>query len=434
MTLSTHRRLARRKRAKARRNWWLYRKGYIQLTALQLKHLKALLAPHHSKDSSFLQLIQSAMDADWNGPWKCSSCGKTNGKKAAFCDRCGDTWDNGTPHDTQQKSGTVSNGWTYSRWKDWKSSANQNWEESSASSRSLSRRQPIHQNQTNRRKKKRGQPKVPAPPPKGRGKGTKAAGRDGQQHSPPLPPPPAPPPWPTLDSAALLANNTNTVPPTDPNTLAVTQQLQADNREFARLLRDAYPDVQSRPPEAAAAIDRAEQGMKKSVTKSLHVATTALDKAQKLLTETAEARRIHRNSWLAHLTESIKTWESQLETYRKHGAALHEVAQKARADIAAARADIQRLSTQEPGDSSALAAATITVAEEGQTEDQADADEERLRAQLQGVLQTCASSLGMSAAFTPDVQTIISDEERDVERGNNKRPRSVEPGAGAPSS
>ena len=81
-----------------------------------------------------------------------------------------------------------------------------------------------------------------------------------------------------------------------------------------------------------------------------------------------------------------------------------------------------------------MAAATITVAEEGQTEDQADADEERLRAQLQGVLQTCASSLGMSAAFTPDVQTIISDEERDVERGNNKRPRSVEPGAGAPSS
>ena len=190
---------------------------------------------------------------------------------------------------------------------DWQSSAYRNWEDSSASSRSSSRRQPTQQNQTHRRKKKRGQPKVPAPPPKGRGKGKKAAGRDGQPNLQPLPPPPAPPPWPTLDSAALLANNTNTVtlPPVDSNTLAVTQQLQADNREFARLLRDVYPDVQSRPPEAAAAIDRAEQGMKKSVTKSLHVATKALDRAQKLLTETAEARRIHRNSWLAHLTESI---------------------------------------------------------------------------------------------------------------------------------
>jgi hypothetical protein len=80
-----------------------------------------------------------------------------------------------------------------------------------------------------------------------------------------------------------------------------------------------------------------------------------------------------------------------------------------------------------------LGAATITVAEEGQNEDHADADEERLRAQLQGVLQTCASSLGVSAAIAPDVQTIPSDEERDTERGNNKRPRSVEPGAGAPS-
>ena len=202
-----------------------------------------------------------------------------------------------------------------------------------------------------RRRKPRA--KAQAPKPKGGGKGRKGHAGDGQQGSRPLPPPPAPPPWPTLDHATALAANTTTVSP-DSGTTAMNQQLQAENREIARLLREAYPDAQTRPAEATAAIERAEQGLKKSVTKSLHSATKALDKAQKLLTETSEARRLHRNSWLAHLTESIKTWESQLETYRKHGAALQEMALKARADIAAGRADIQRLSSQEPEGSTAL--------------------------------------------------------------------------------
>ena len=122
-----------------------------------------------------------------------------------------------------------------------------------------------------------------------------------------------------------------------------------------------------------------------------------------------------------------------METYRRHGAALQELAQKARADIAAARSDIQRLSTQEPGNQ-AIVAASAAIAEEGQTEDQTedqtDADEEKLRTQLQGILQTCAGSLGVTIPAPADVQTIASDDDHDGERAHHKRPRSVEPGAG----
>ena len=368
------------------------------------------------------------MDMDWIGPWKCSSCSKINGKKAAFCDRCGDSWEQGIPHDTKQKTVSTSSAWTYNRWKDWDPGAQEAWEDASASSRSSSRRQ-FNQTKTGQRRCKP-RAKAQAPKPKGGGKGRKGPIGDGQQGSRPLPPPPAPPPWPTLDHATALAANTTTVAP-DPGTTAMNQQLQAENREIARLLREAYPDTQTRPAEATAAIERAEQGLKKSVTKSLHSATKALDKAQKLLTETSEARRLHRNSWLAHLTESIKTWESQLETYRKHGAALQEMALKARADITAARADIQRLSPQEPEGSTALAAVPMPLAEEGQQEDLVDSEEERLRLQLQGILQTCAGSLGVAVASPADVQTIASDDEQG-ERGTNKRPRSVEPGMGQP--
>ena len=428
MTLSTYRRLARRKRASARRTWWLHRKGYIKLTAARIRQVQATLAHHHSRDLVFLRHIQVAMDPDWNGPWKCASCSKINGKKAAFCDRCGDSWEHGLQHNAKSQTDTSQATWTYQRWKDWGTDANQTWDRSSASSRSSSRRQFDRPKTGPRRRKPR--TKASAPKPKGRGRGNKGYAGDGQSSSLPLPPPSAPPPWPTLDHATALASNTTTVSQ-DSGAAQLTQQQLTENREIARLLREAYPDANTRPAEATAAIERAEQGLKKSVTKSLHSATKALDRAQKLLTETSDARRVHRSSWLAHLTESIKTWESQLEAYRKHGAALQELALKARADIAAARADIQRLSSQEPEGSMALAAVQVPLVEEGQQEDLVDSEEERLRQQLQNILHTCAGSLGVTVASPTEVQTIISDEDKD-DRTTNKRQRSVEPGAGQP--
>ena len=220
---------------------------------------------------------------------------------------------------------------------------------------------------------------------------------------------------------------------TSAGNVSLNAQLAAENRQLVQLLRAAYPVANERPPDAKAAIDKSEQELNKHVTKSIHSATTSLDRAQKLLSETNEARRRHRNSWLAHLTESIKTWESQLEAFRKHSTALQEVAQKARADIATARQDIQRLSSQEVGTSSLAALATTPLSDEGGVEDQTDAEEDRLRSQLQGILQSCASSLGVQAQTQIEIQSIPSEEEQD-ERAGSKRQRSVEPGDGVPRS
>lgn len=125
------------------------------------------------------------------------------------------------------------------------------------------------------------------------------------------------------------------------------------------------------------------------------------------------------------MTESIKTWETQLDSYRRHGAALQDVAQKARADIAQARQDIQRLSTQEVGSGTPVTAAAPLTVEEA-TEDRADQEAEKLRTQL----QSCAGSMGVLPAMPTEASQVISDDEKDPEAEKGaKRPRPLEAGS-----
>lgn len=221
------------------------------------------------------------MDSSWDGPWGCPTCGKTNGRRAAFCDRCGDAWAHGTPHVRKAKQQPDSGGWTYNRWSDWQKSSAYRRDASSSASHSSSRQPAAKPKAANRRRKKN-----PVPRNADQGKGQGNAGRGRAQG-----PPPAPLSWPTLDGSTHLAAATTTVP----QSVAPSAQLQEENRELARLLKNAYPDAATRPEDSSAAIDKAEQHQSKSVTKSLHSATKALDRAQKLLTETIEARRVHRN-------------------------------------------------------------------------------------------------------------------------------------------
>ena len=187
-------------------------------------------------------------------------------------------------------------------------------------------------------------------------------------------------------------------------------------------LKDAYPEPASRPDHVKVMIDKHDQKKNKSSIKSLHQATSALDRAQRQLSETADAKRAHRATWVAHLTESLKVWESSLEDYRKHQASLQDMTLKARADIALARQAIERLNAQAGTPGPKLSKPT-SVEEEKNTEDQADLEEERLRTQLQGVLQACAGSLGVALQRPPeDVQVVPSDEEKVV---SNQRAQSL---------
>eukprot|EP00435_Cladocopium_sp_Y103_P035512 s2690_g9.t1 len=199
-------------------------------------------------------------------------------------------------------------------------------------------------------------------------------------------------------------------------------------QEAASHLRLAYKDPDSRPPEVQSFIERADREANRSNIKSIHATTRGLDKAQKALQDAVTAKKEHRLLWTKHVSEGIKVWEAQLESYRVHQANLAEQAAKARAEITAARRNIQLLSDRSVTEGSAAIPQPIRAEAEDVTVDILDDPEEQnLRKQLQGVLNACASSLGISveqAAEDKGVQEILSDNEEDKP---TKRPRSVEP-------
>ena len=185
-------------------------------------------------------------------------------------------------------------------------------------------------------------------------------------------------------------------------------------------------------------IEKMEKEHSKATTKNLHSATTALGKAQKTLTETLEAKRVHRARWTKHVTEAAKTWEGQLHEYRQQQASLQEVATKARADIEGARNAIQALSSK--ATQATLAAMPPLTAVSAETEDLNPGCRQRRRSNARAVTD-CASELrgilgldltnqgqhkGLSEVMSDDDASKVVDQNR------QKRPRSLEPfGGGA---
>ena len=153
-----------------------------------------------------------------------------------------------------------------------------------------------------------------------------------------------------------------------------------------------------------------------------------------LLQDVTEARRKHRAAWMEYLKDGLQAWESSLEGYRRHQAALQEAAATARADIATARQAIE-MNAKAAEDPSAprivMAQPIREEIEEAGQEEQVDQEEEKLRSSLQSVLTACAGSLGLAAQpqmtgdnSTTDAQEILDNEDD----RKSKRQRSQEPG------
>lgn len=143
------------------------------------------------------------------------------------------------------------------------------------------------------------------------------------------------------------------MPTVAPISAAQVTETIAQRREVLGALRAAYTDQALMPSDTKdlivkleAEIERLEKEFTKATTKNLHSATKALGKAQKTLTETLEAKRVHRARWTKHVAEAAKTWEGQLHEYRQQQSSFQEVATKARADIESARSAIQTLSAK----------------------------------------------------------------------------------------
>eukprot|EP00435_Cladocopium_sp_Y103_P060701 s101_g22.t1 len=195
----------------------------------------------------------------------------------------------------------------------------------------------------------------------------------------------------------------------------------ARDQEAVKLLKQAYPDPTLMPQESKDFIDRVEKETARTVTKSLHSTTTAMDRAHKALTEATEAKKLHRQRWANHLSEAIKVWEGQLHDYRLQQSSFQEVISKARSDIETYRATIQGLTAKATPQSMAAAVPPLQVDVEDLT-GEAEMEEDRLQKQLQSVFRNSMESLGVSMTTISEVPEEDM-EDKDLGPDTKKRPR-----------
>ena len=230
------------------------------------------------------------------------------------------------------------------------------------------------------------------------------------------------------------------MPGVAPISAAQVTETIAQKREVLGALRAAYTDQSLIPSDTKelitkleAEIERLEKEFTKATTKNLHSATKALGKAQKTLTETLEAKRVHRARWTKHVAEAAKAWEGQLHEYRQQQSSLQEVATKARADIESARSAIQSLSAKAtPATLAAMPPITAITAETEDLTGDADVEEESAQQLLQSTLRSCAASLGVDLNMPTASQMASEEIEENAvkDQARQKRPRSMEPFAG----
>lgn len=235
-----------------------------------------------------------------------------------------------------------------------------------------------------------------------------------------------------FDQAGIPSGSQRT---TNTNAVGSGSPIQAQNQELVNALRKAYPNAETTPADVKDLIEKTEQNLARSNTTNIHASTRALSKAQRTLQDVTEAGRKHREAWMEYLKEGLQAWESSLDGYRRHQAALQEAAGNARTDIASSRQAIEMNAKAAEDPSAVRLVMSQPIREEleetGQ-EEQADPEEEKLRSSLQNVLNASAGSLGLSvqtpqqgAEASVEAQEIVDSEDD----SRSKRQRSQDPGA-----
>ena len=374
------------------------------------------MSKHHSRDAQFLSKLNQAIEMDYTEatdglyPWKCG-CGRINKKWATECAVCYGPWTDGTRHRTEPRPKD-----SYQ----WESYNQEDWDAWSASSRSSTKsawkpsippKQKAAQQKTG--KGKAGKTK--------KGKGT-GKGKAQDQESPFKEDAAKITPWASMDATAFTPSTS-----LSPNPFAAAGHsgLIAEKQEWMDALRKAYPDPNSMPEETKMLVEKTEREYGRRGIKNLHQASTYLGKVKDHLGEVQDHKRAHRALWMKHLAAGIQIWEKQLEEYRRHQAFLTDQASKARNEITATSRIIQQLSHTAGG---SAPAPSITPTPE--VEEVADKEEEGLKQQLQSVLRSCASSLGMELDAAKLIEVEDGDEQPKEEDKPPKRQRSLEPFGG----
>ena len=350
-------------------------------------------------------------------PWRCS-CGRINKKWATTCAICWASWTEGTRHPTRPKTQE----WEGYSWKDWED--DKSWTSSRSASRSSTKYRPDGPHATSNQQQpiKKGKGKHKGAGKKGAVKGNFQGQNTQAEMASPFQLGEGFAPWAPMDTSQF---GLISAPPVSPFANQLPVSTSNEKQEFLDHLRKAYPDPPTMPEETKQFIAKTEQETGRMGIKNLHQATKHLGKVKKHLGEVTDQRRAHRSLWMAHLSSGIKLWEKQLEDFRKHQSMLTELAGKARSEITSTSRMTQQLSSATAGSSQPPPQTSQPEAED-LSEDHIDKEEEALRKQLQGVLQNCASSLGLDL----DTQKVIEVQEKEALEDDSKPPkrqRSLEP-------
>ena len=416
----TQKRRDRRRRALARRQWFLHKSGKIALSVSSLIRVKNIFSKHHSRDQAFLRRISSeivaTMAAEEAYPWVCP-CGRLNKKSSNLCVICWSHWTSGKKHDVTPKQPTYGSDKKWdSAWNDWDhgwESWSQQWDDAESvgrqSSQSPRGRAFPQEDYSPRGRNHKGKGKF-----KGKNKGKGKSDTNVSPFGPGSGSSAQLPSWPVWNPPETSVSPFQSAQPTKNSTM----------QEMAVHLRQAYKEKEA-PADVQAFLDKAEKELSRNNIKSLQAATKSLDHAQKALRDAVQAKKEHRLQWTKHVADGIKIWEAQLENFRVHQAALSEQASKARAEIELSRKVLKEVSENSVKEGNLSIPQPIQEeTEDASTDNAVDQEEQKLRDQLQGILKACAGSLGLQA--TEDQVQEVSDEERDS-APQQKRQRSAEP-------
>ena len=257
--------------------------------------------------------------------WMCPY-GRLCGKRHSYCPDCRGHWTSGTPHSNQPKSPRA-----YTEQDNW------DWQDSSKRGRGARRRQ---QQGWTRSASAR------AKASKGQGKG-KDKNALSEQASPFAQGTSTP--WPAPETSFAFPSAFSNQTPVAPAAQPPQSTDAAYDAELIQAVKEEYPDLSKAPLRIQNAVAKAEKTTPKQLTSGLHKTSHAVGTATKELKNLRDAKVKHRERWIRHLQDSVKSWEQQLKLYNEQQTNYNNLIKKAKQDLDSARQTLEVLNKKAAG-------------------------------------------------------------------------------------
>ena len=316
-TTNTQRRAQRRSRARARLDWYLFQKGYKQLTVPQLRKLHWTLSSHHSRDPGLVlrisKVIMTKMEKE---SWRCGWCWRLCKQSHQRCPDCGTYWEERDTTYVHQARGGASPRRRNQRWDEEEATTWSSWTTQWPSQQPQRPKSPRRSQSRSRKGKGKGKGKAKAPYAVQEPQFGPAA--LGIHH-------PAPPWQPTHATTSTTAMSTA---PAAPAALG-DAQLRGFLNEMKKI-----PDM---PADAHTIIRKYAKKQRSATTKTMHQSVTDLSEARGALDQARLARHQLHGSWRTFLGEALETWQAYTEGFKQQEAALLARIEDAQQNLHAAK-------------------------------------------------------------------------------------------------